>query len=61
MLKFELTQEEANIVVKGLMELPVKISLAIIDKLQKQADKQLNPKKEPEVVRSEAKLEAVQS
>lgn len=61
MLKFELSQEEANIVIKGLMELPVKISLAVIDKLQKQADTQLNPKKEPEVVGSEAKLQPVQS
>lgn len=60
MLKFELTQEEANIIIKGLMELPVKISLPVIDKLQKQADKQLNQKEESKVVRSEAKLESVE-
>jgi len=45
-LRFELTPEEANLVVAGLLELPAKNSMALIQNLQQQAAAQLTPKEE---------------
>lgn len=42
MLKFELSLEEANLVIQALSELPVRVSLGLINKLQIQAKEQLN-------------------
>ena len=46
MLKFEVTLEEANLIIKGLSELPLKVSLDLVNKLQTQAKNQLE-KSEP--------------
>ena len=39
--KFEFTENEANIVLSGLSELPVKVSLGVIQKIQGQAQGQI--------------------
>ena len=41
-LKFELTMDEANLLITALCELPAKVSLGLINKLQGQAQAQLN-------------------
>ena len=41
-LKFEFSQEEAGIILKGLGELPAKESLGVISKIQNQAKAQLD-------------------
>lgn len=41
MLQFEVTVEEANILVGALSELPAKVSMGLIQKLQGQAAPQL--------------------
>lgn len=41
--KFELTADEANVVLAGLSELPAKVSLALINKIQQQAQAQVQP------------------
>ena len=38
--KFELTEDEANVVLSGLGELPAKVSLSVIQKIQAQAKEQ---------------------
>ena len=38
--KFELTEDEANVVLAGLGELPAKVSLSVIQKIQAQAKEQ---------------------
>lgn len=43
LLKFELTADEANLVLAGLSELPAKVSLALINKIQQQAQVQIQP------------------
>lgn len=43
--KFELTEDEANVVLAGLGELPAKASLSVIQKIQSQATEQLNQDK----------------
>lgn len=40
-LKFDVTEDEANVILTGLAELPVKHSLGLIQKLQTQAQPQL--------------------
>jgi hypothetical protein len=37
MLKFELTEQEANIILQALGELPARLSMQLIAKLQEQA------------------------
>jgi hypothetical protein len=41
MIKFELTIEEVNLILSGLQELPAKLSLQLILKLQAGGQKQL--------------------
>ena len=43
--KFEFTEQEANIIIQGLQELPHKTSHDIIKKLMVQAQEQNKPKK----------------
>jgi len=38
---FKVTEQEANIIIQGLAELPAKISMGLIGKIQDQAKKQL--------------------
>ena len=45
-LKFQLTLEEVNIILQGLGELPAKLSMNLIQKLQEQAAPQMQPKME---------------
>lgn len=40
MIKLEFTVEEVNLILAGLQELPAKLSLQLIIKLQKEAQKQ---------------------
>lgn len=40
-MKFEVTLEEANLLLAALGELPAKVSMALINKLQQQAQGQL--------------------
>lgn len=42
-LQFNLTPEEANMVIASLLELPAKNSMALIQNLQQQAAPQLTP------------------
>ena len=42
-LSFTFTLEEANIILGGLSELPAKVSMRIIEKVQDQAKQQLEP------------------
>lgn len=41
--KFELTADEANLILAGLSELPAKVSLALINKIQQQGQAQIQP------------------
>lgn len=41
LLNFELTLEETNTILGGLSELPAKVSMVLINKLQQQAQPQL--------------------
>lgn len=43
LFKFELTADEANVVLAGLSELPAKVSLALINKIQQQGQAQIQP------------------
>lgn len=43
--KFELTEQEANIILAGLHELPYRVAISIITKLQEQANKQQESEK----------------
>ncbi len=45
-LKFELTAEEANVVMASLAKQPFEVVAGLIDKLQRQAQPQLAPKVE---------------
>ena len=45
-LKFELTAEEANVVLASLAKQPFEVVAGLIDKLQRQAQSQLAPKEE---------------
>lgn len=45
---FKLTEEEANIVVAGLQELPAKLANPLTKKLQEQAAEQMPKKEEPQ-------------
>ena len=45
-LKFQLTLEEVNTILQGLGELPAKLSMNLIQKLQEQAAPQMQPKME---------------
>lgn len=42
-LKLELTVQEVNILLQGLGELPAKISIQLISKINQQAQEQLKP------------------
>jgi hypothetical protein len=46
--KFEVTEQEANLIIQGLGELPAKISMNLIAKIQTQANEQL--KNAPEII-----------
>ena len=46
-MQFEVTVEEANVIVQALAEMPFKLSAALIQKLQEQGKVQLNQPKEP--------------
>lgn len=39
-MTFNFSIEEANLIIQGLAELPVKVSLALIQKIQQQAKEQ---------------------
>lgn len=41
-MNFEVTLEEANLIIAGLAELPFKLSAALINKLQEQAKPQIH-------------------
>jgi len=45
-MTFEVTPEEANLILAGLSELPAKISLALINKIQQQGQAQMNQAQE---------------
>ena len=45
-MQFEVTVEEANLIVQALAELPFKLSAALIQKLQEQGKQQLQAKEE---------------
>lgn len=50
MITFEpLTIEECNIIMAGLAELPLKVSMALVQKLQAQAQSQLNKSESVEI------------
>lgn len=50
MIHFELTIEEANLIISGLQELPAKISMPLILKLQTEGQKQFEEQqKQPPV------------
>ena len=55
-LTLELTLNEVNNVIAGLMELPAKVANPLVDKITKQAKAQLEPKAEA----TEAKAEVVE-
>lgn len=46
---FELTVEESNLVIAGLQELPAKISMPLIIKLQAEGQKQFEEQRKMEV------------
>ena len=46
-IKLELTVEEVNIVMSGLAELPVKISIKTLQRVEEQTRQQLNNLNEP--------------
>ena len=47
-MQFEVTVEEANLIVQALAEMPFKLSAALIQKLQQQGKAQLDqPKEQP--------------
>lgn len=46
-MQFEVTLDEANLIVTALAELPFKVSQALIQKLQAQGKAQLEQPKEP--------------
>jgi hypothetical protein len=48
-LNFNVTVEEANLLIVALSELPFKVSSALIAKLQTQAQPQMQPKPEPQM------------
>lgn len=48
-MNFEVTVEEANLIVQALAEMPFKLSAALIQKLQQQGKQQLETKEEPNV------------
>ncbi len=43
LVKLELSVEEINLILQGLGELPAKMSMAIIQKVQQQAASQMQP------------------
>lgn len=43
-MKFELTEQEAQIVVEALAELPLKVSIGVFQKIQAQAAEQMQAK-----------------
>lgn len=45
-LTFKVTPEEAQILINGLGELPAKVSMALVMKLQRQASEQAQPSQE---------------
>ena len=45
-MQFEVTVEEANLIVQALAEMPFKLSAALIQKLQQQGKQQLETKEE---------------
>ena len=47
-MKFEFTLEEVNMLLQGLGELPAKISLGLIQKIQHTAQEQMNQEVEGE-------------
>lgn len=51
-LTFTVTLDQANIIMAGLSELPVKASLTLINELQKQAQEQMKPQAETVEVQS---------
>lgn len=46
-LKFEFTQPEAQLIINALQELPHKVVNALVNKIQQQATRQLNPQEPP--------------
>ena len=47
-MNLELTIEEANLVLAGLLELPAKMSMQLIQKIHKQAQEQQADDEEPQ-------------
>lgn len=47
MLKFEFSVQEANLILAALKKQPMETVEQIVNKIQFQANEQLNPKKEP--------------
>jgi hypothetical protein len=47
--KLELTEQEANVVLAGLGELPAKHSIELIAKIKTTCESQIEPKQETEV------------
>lgn len=45
---FVFTEEEANIILSGLAELPFKVANGVVAKIQEQAAEQLEAQEEPE-------------
>lgn len=52
MFTFSLTEEESNIVLQGLGELPAKTSLSVINKIQQQAQEQFANSQKAETLES---------
>ena len=46
-INLDLTLEEVNIILNGLGELPAKVSMPVIQKLQEQAQPQVTPEPTP--------------
>ncbi len=49
MLHFDLTVEEINLILSGLQELPAKVSMPLILKLQAEGQKQFEEQNKPEM------------
>ena len=47
-MKFEFNVDETNIILRGLSELPAKLSMNIIQRIQEDAAKQMQPEMKPE-------------
>lgn len=49
MIKFELTTEEVNLILTGLQELPAKVSMQLIIKLQSEGQRQFEEQNKPDL------------